>query len=188
MREKKKLWKNKIMYGQFVREMSETTDEKETWYWLRKADLKVETEAMLFAVQEQAIRTNYVKHKVDKTAQSPLCRIRDKNSESMSHIVSEYEKLARKEYKRRHDIVSRIVHWKLCEKYNLKRSGKWYEHAREGVVEEVKIFWDVMIQRNSEIKARKSNIIAVNNNERSCVIIDIAILGDIRASEKRGKS
>ena len=35
--------------------MPETTDEKETWYWLRKADLKVETEAMFCAAQEQAI-------------------------------------------------------------------------------------------------------------------------------------
>ena len=32
MREKKALWKNKRMYDQFVREMPETTDEKETWY------------------------------------------------------------------------------------------------------------------------------------------------------------
>ena len=29
------------MYGQFVRKMPETTDEKETWYWLKRADLKV---------------------------------------------------------------------------------------------------------------------------------------------------
>ena len=57
------------MYGQFVREMPETTDEKETWKWIRKADLKVEIEAMLCAAQEQAIRTNYVKHKIVKTAQ-----------------------------------------------------------------------------------------------------------------------
>ena len=55
MSEKKELWKNKIMYGQFVREMSKTTDAKETCYWLRKADLKVETKAMLCAAQEQAI-------------------------------------------------------------------------------------------------------------------------------------
>ena len=40
---------------QTVREMPETTDEKETLYWLRKAGLKVETEAMLRAAQEQAI-------------------------------------------------------------------------------------------------------------------------------------
>ena len=60
MREKKKLRKNNRIYGQFVREMQETRDEKETWYWLRIPDLKVETEAMLCAVQEQALRTNYV--------------------------------------------------------------------------------------------------------------------------------
>ena len=66
------------MYGQFVREMPETMDKKETWNWLRKADLKVETEAMSCATQEQAIRTNYVKHKINKTAQSPLCRRQEK--------------------------------------------------------------------------------------------------------------
>ena len=55
--------------------------------------------------------------------------------------MSEYEKLIKKEYQRKHDNIVRIVHWKLCGKYNLKRSKKWYEHAPEGVVEneEVKI-------------------------------------------------
>ena len=38
--------------------MPETTDEKEIWNWLRKADLEVQTEAMLYAMQEQAIQTN----------------------------------------------------------------------------------------------------------------------------------
>ena len=47
MRERKEQCKNKRMYGQFVGEIPETTDEKETWHWLRKADVKVETEAML---------------------------------------------------------------------------------------------------------------------------------------------
>ena len=89
-----------------------------TWYWLRKADLKVETEDMLCAAQEQAIGTNYVEHKIEKTAQSPLCRMCDYKSETISHIVSECEKLAQNEYKRRHDNVARIVNWKLCGKYN----------------------------------------------------------------------
>ena len=101
------------MYGQFIREMPETT--VETWHWLRKADLKIETEAMLCAAQEQAIRTNYVKHKIDKTAQSPLCRKCDK-SETIFHIVSKCKKVAQKEYKGRQHNVARIVHWKLCGK------------------------------------------------------------------------
>ena len=121
MREKKKLWKNKRMCGQFAKEMPETTDEIETWNWPRKANLKVETEAMSFATQEQAIRTNYLRHKIDKIAQSPLCRMCDKKRETISHIVSECDELAQKEYKRRHDNVARIVHWRLCGKYNLKK-------------------------------------------------------------------
>ena len=52
MSEKKELWKNIGMYGQFVREMPETTDEKETWCWLRKGDLKDEAEAMMCSAQE----------------------------------------------------------------------------------------------------------------------------------------
>ena len=45
-------------------EMPETTYKKETQNWLRKADLKVETEAMLCSAQEQAIGANYLKHKI----------------------------------------------------------------------------------------------------------------------------
>ena len=88
MREKKELWKNKRMHGQFVIEMPETTDEKETWYWLREADLKIETETLLCGAQQQAIRRNYVKHKIENTPQLPLCRMCDKRSETISHIVS----------------------------------------------------------------------------------------------------
>ena len=41
MRERKELWKNKGMYGTFVREMPEKADEKETWNCLGEADLKL---------------------------------------------------------------------------------------------------------------------------------------------------
>ena len=138
--------------------------------------MKVETEAILCAVQEQPIRTNYVKQKIDKTAHSPLCRICDSKSETISCIVSKCKKL------RRDDNVARIVHWKLCGKYNLIRSEKWYQHAPEVVEnEEVKILWDVMIQCDRQIKGRKPDIAIVNMNERICAIIDIAIPGDIKS-------
>ena len=82
---------------------------------------------------------------------------------------------------RRDDNVARIVHLKLCGKYNLI-SEKWYQHAPEVVEnEEVKILWDVMIQCDRQIKGRKPDIAIVNKNERICAIIDIAIPGDIRS-------
>ena len=52
--------------------------------------------------------------------------------------------LANKEYKRRHDNTARLFHWKLCDKYDMNRSEKWYEHDPEGVVEieRCKILWE----------------------------------------------
>ena len=47
--------------------------------------------------------------------------------------MSEYEKLAQMEYKRKHD-VTRVVHWKLRGKYKLKKSKKWHEYVPKGVV------------------------------------------------------
>ena len=63
---------------------------------------------------------------------------------------------------------------------------QWYEHAPEDVIEneEVKILWDVMIQCDREIKAKKLDVAVVNKNERSCAIIDMAIPGDIRVGEQ----
>ena len=52
-------WTGKKMYGQFLREMPETVDKDKTWEWIRKSHLKVETEALIFAAQEEALRTNY---------------------------------------------------------------------------------------------------------------------------------
>ena len=51
------------MYGQFLREMPETVDKDKTWEWTRKIDLEVETEALIFAAQEQALKTNNVQHR-----------------------------------------------------------------------------------------------------------------------------
>ena len=44
----------KRIYGQFVREMPEEIDKDLSWKWLVQSDLKMQTEAMVCAAQEQA--------------------------------------------------------------------------------------------------------------------------------------
>ena len=73
--EMEKTINGKALHGQFCRDMKDGVDKLKSWEWLRKGDLKAETEALIFAAQEQALRTNYIKHKIDKTAESPLCRL-----------------------------------------------------------------------------------------------------------------
>ena len=73
------------------------------WAWFQNGDLKRETESIIVAAQNQSIRTNLVKAKIDKCRGDSLCRMCRKVDESIDHIISGCSKLAQKEYKRRDD-------------------------------------------------------------------------------------
>ena len=125
------------------------------------------------AVQNQSIRTNLVKVKIDKSQGDSLCRMCRKVDESIGHIVSGCSKLAQ-EYKRkrRHDNLGRIVvHWKLARKCNFEAGDKWYEHEPESVLEneDYKILYLVGFQ-NSEtddhvIEARRPDLKLIRRRE-----------------------
>ena len=82
-----------------------------------------------------------------------------KKGESVQHFVSGCEKLAQKEYKRRHDNVAKKVCWDLCKKNGLRQKKKWYEYVPEGAVEneKVKVLWDINIQCGNVIEARRQD-------------------------------
>ena len=42
--------------------------------------------------------------------------------------ISEYSKLAQKEYKTRHDWVGKVIHWEMCKKFKFDHTNKWYMH------------------------------------------------------------
>ena len=74
---------------------------KKTWTWLRNGNTKRETESLLIAAQNNAIKTNHIKARIDKTQQNSKCRLCGDRDETTNHI-SECSKLAQKEYKTKH--------------------------------------------------------------------------------------
>ena len=48
----------------------------------------------------------------------------------------------------------------------------------------VKLIWDIIIQCDNVIEARRPNLILVDKKVKSCVIINVAIPGDCRILEK----
>ena len=140
------------------------------------------------AAQNQSIRTNLVKARIDKSQGESLCRMCRKVDENIDHIASGCSKLAQKEYKRRH--VGKIIHWKLARKCNFEARDKWHEHEPESVLENeaYKILWDFSIQTDHVIEARRPDLVVVDKIERSCKIIDFGVPGDSRIEEKeKGK-
>ena len=85
-----------------------------TWTWLRKGNLKRETESLIIAAQNNAIRINYIKAKIDKTQQNSKRRLCGDRDETVNHVLCKCSKLAQREYKTRHDWVEKVIHWELC--------------------------------------------------------------------------
>ena len=69
-------WKEKRLHGQFLREIPGITHVRETWGRFRKAELKIQTEALICVGQEQALRANHVTDTMLTAipCESPLCR------------------------------------------------------------------------------------------------------------------
>ena len=177
-------WEEKVLHGQYLRQTKEVRSDQ-CWAWLQNGDLKREIESLIVAAQNQSIRTNLVKARIDKSQGDSLCRMCRKVDESIYHIVSGCSKLAQ-EYKRRHDNLGKIVHWKLARKCNFEAGDKWYEHEPESVLEneDYKILWDISIHTDHAIEAQRPGLVVVDKKERSCKIIDFAVPGDSRIEEK----
>ena len=101
----KQKWEEKQLYGHFIWLINNISHQK-TWTWIRKGNLKGETESLLIAAQDNSIRTNHIKTRIDKTQRNSKCRLGGDIDETINHIISKCSKLAQKEFKTRHDWVS----------------------------------------------------------------------------------
>ena len=92
-------------------------------------------ESLLTATQNNTIRTNFVKARIDKAQQISRWRLCGNRDETINHIISECNKLEQKEYKTRHDWVGKMIHWEMCKKFKFDHSKKFYMHNPASALE-----------------------------------------------------
>jgi hypothetical protein len=164
--------------------------EGDSWLWLKKGYLKKETEGLILAAQNQALRSRWVQHNIDKIDVSPKCRMCGERDETIAHIVSECSQLAQNDYKNcRHDKVAAILHWQFCKSYGFDHAEKSYNHfvdKNNRVLENdsIKLLWDFSIQTQVKIDHNKPDIVVVDKEKRLCHLIDVACPFDSRVDKK----
>ena len=175
-------WKKKTLHGKYPAAVDANADPVDTWEWLHRSDLKRETEGLLVAAQDQALRTNWIKSKIDKDGSQPLCRLCFHQDETIDHVLSGCSKLAQQDYKARHDKVAAALHWNLCKKYHFDHHKQWYNHHAEKVLENesVKLLWDFHIQTDHKVEHCRPDLILVDKKKKEALIIDVAVPGDTR--------
>ena len=90
-------WEEKQLYGHFKWLINKIFYEK-IWTWLRKENFEIETEYLLIAAQNNAIRTHQIKEEICMTPQNSKCRLCGDRDETINYKISECSKLALKEY------------------------------------------------------------------------------------------
>ena len=141
MRNRQERWQNKVLHGQYINDTDRKTDCEITWNWLKNGYLKKKMNGFIMGAQDQAIRTNAIKARIDKTSSDSKFRLCKVKEETIDHLVSSCSKIAQTDYKERHDKFASMLHWNLCRKYNLPTADKWWEHKIDKVLqkEDVKI-------------------------------------------------
>ena len=182
---RKQKWEGKQLYGRFKRLINNISHDK-TWTWLRKGNFKRETESLLIAAQDNAIRMNHIKARIDKTQQNSKCWLCGDRDETINHIISECSKLAQREYKARHDWVCKVIHWEMCKKFKFDHTNKWYMHNPAPVLENDshKLLWDFNIQTDHLIPTRRPDLMIINKKKRTGKIVDFAVPADHRIKQK----
>ena len=182
---RKQKWEGKQLYGRFKRLINNISHDK-TWTWLRKGNFKRETDSLQIAVQNNAIRTNHIKARIDKTQQNSKCRPCGDRDETIYHKISECNKLAQKEYKTRHDWVGKVIHKEMCKKLKFDHTNKWYMHNPAPVLENNthKLLWDFDIRTDHLISSRRPDLIIINKEKRTCKIVAFAVPADHRIKLK----
>ena len=121
-------------------------------------------ESLLKASQDNPIRTNHTKARIDKTQQNSECTLCGDRDETINHIISECSKLAQKKFKARHNWVGKVINWKMCKKFKFDHTKIWYTHNPAPVLENDshKLLWDFNIQTDHLITARRPDLIIIN--------------------------
>ena len=151
----------KQLCGRFKRLINNISHPK-AWTWLRKGNLKREMESLLIAAQDNAIRTNHIKARIDKTQQNSKCGLCGDRDETINYIISECSKLALKEYKARHYWVGKGIHWEMCKKFKFDHTNNPAPVLENDTHN---LLWDFNIQTDHRIPTRRPDLI-INNNKK----------------------
>ena len=172
-----RVWE-KPMHGKFFREVVKHATQ-EMHYWVAKGNMNKTTEGYLFAAQEQALPTNWLKAKILGEGGDPMCRKCHKKVETVTHLVSGCSELSQYHYRKRHDKMGLRVYWELCKSFGIKCNDKWYNESpdkvRKSECGNFEIWWDRPVETPRKLEHNRPDVVLIDNKAKSWIIIDFSV-------------
>ena len=130
-----------------------------------------ETESLLTAAQNNAIRTNYIKSKIDNTQLNSKHRLCVNEDEKVDHTKNEFSKLVQKEYNIRYEYVRKFLQWEFLDRLKLNHTTKFTNQNET----HKNFFREFDIQTDHLIPARRVDLELIKKNTSSLVDFSIPV-------------
>ena len=178
---------SKSMHGEWFRNLGNNTSLKSS-DWITKGYLDKRTEGYIFAAQEQALQTNWLKSRITGGEWDRSCRKCKEFPEKVSHIISGCSKLAGSEYKKRHDRMGLRVYWEICKTHDVKCSDKWYKEIPDKVritkCRRYEVWWDRKVETPKPLEANRPDLILIDKEKKHWCMIDFSVPMDVNVESK----
>ena len=180
-------WKEKAMHGKFPTYLEKgSIDKEQSFQWMKHNGLKKETEGLIVAAQDQALKTRYYTKHVMQQGDTDVCRMCHQQPKTVEHIMTGCTAMAADQYLQRHKVAAEL-HLGICKHYGIDMQGKhWYQHKPDRVIdnEAVTILWDSPIQTDRHIPCNKPDIVIREKTSNKCLMIEVAIPSDYNIQKK----
>ena len=74
LQQRKENYAQKRMHTAFMKSTEVVRDDSNSWLWMKKRIFE-ETDGLIMVARDQSLRTRWVKHYIDRTNDSPKCRM-----------------------------------------------------------------------------------------------------------------
>lgn len=167
---RRKKWEALELGGRVLH--SDSLDLQSSFVWLQAGKLSSTAVRNVIAAQEGCLLTRVHPSCVEA---DNLCRACRKSPETIEHVLAGCSKWLTTLYIDRHDSVARNIHFRICDKYELKPPH--YSQRVESVMENdrVRVYWGQPVQTKTIIRHNKPDIVIFEKNERKCIVIEVAV-------------
>ena len=139
--------------------------------------MKSKKEDLIIVSQDQSLPTRNFQGNILENAVDPKCRVCDKHTETIDHLVPGCRMLAPTKYLNWRDRLCQFINWCLCKKFGLPHESNWWEQKPPKVIENknATILWNFDIHIFRIIQANSPDIIAKNHDDKTCFLIDKSV-------------
>ena len=173
---------DKKLHGKFFRDVREVAATERMFDWVKHGSVNKSTEGFVFAAQEQALQTNWLKARITGESEDASCRRCHKQDETVAHLVSGCGVLAQSDFKTRHDRMGLRVYWGLCKKYGVNCSEKWYRECPDSVRKsecgKFEIWWNRPVMTTKKLDHNKPDVVVIDRDKKCWTIIDFSVPND----------